>query len=1184
MQTDASVVKPNLPERLDEFRTALEEEITSAKRAAFGNSISLIYGRRIAQIGKKFQYVFHLENSLNFPGDAPGDLHLPNRQPLEITIVAVDGMTIILSCPVDLGEYIPHARLVSDLTFLLRRLIERIEELAETTNEVGDRILTNSGVSGNVPQIEMGKLNTKQREAVEASLGRNLTFIWGPPGTGKTLTIGSIGFQLFIHDRSLLVVSHTNTAVDQALLRIVGDNSNEAIQEAIQQGKILRVGEPKDQRLHDHPNLLLQTHVERRSEELSAQLALLEEELTEKQALVIELTKQIDLFEWFTTSRNDLEEMRFRRDKLKNMESELKDAKIKFDELSKQSSYWSEAKKHAESTTRKMASIATINKKLDKMQTQYQEIISESKTVIEKRTAAETLLAETKAVNWIVRKWKRLPSPEVQEQIVNKFRAVQRSLETDIASMSSEIKRLESESAQLAKECADFISRYRDKPDELIKKEGLFRVELGQSQTQVDELPNNCMSFRQENTRLFRERYEILAELGFIENGNGTVEEMYLQIEAAFGRIEKIVAQFDINEVRLTLERNVNRINQIESNISSIKDILSRIEEVIISEADIVATTLTRAYLNDAIRSRRYDTIIIDEASMAPIPAIWVAASLITNNAVVVGDPKQLPPIVTSTHELAMKWLGRDVFDISGVMESPVGNLVPLKEQRRMHPDIASIPNELIYDGILVNYDGILVNELFHGWYNPHIKSDSSVILIDTGPLNAWVTSVPRGRGSSRLNFLSATLCIDLCQLLLRADRPEPSPDETNRIIIECPYRPHAKLLDLMLRDNDIDKDVRVGTVHTFQGSEAEIVIFDLVNDEPHWRVGLFMPANDENTKRLINVGITRARQRLIVVGDFAYIQKLSKKAFFGSDFIPYLTANFPIFNALDVLPVNILERAAEATKLMSQGTVESDSTRIIVTHESFYPLFIDDISSAKSRVVIYSPFITQNRLAEMQATFRAATEKGIQIYVVTKSLQDRRRRDIEQYRILERSLEEWGVVVVHKKGMHEKLVFIDDSIIWIGSLNPLSFTDTQEIMERRVSKTLVIEYSRVLRLKELVGEYADGSPPCPICQSEIVASEGRDDPYFWRCVIDDCYSRSIDSPRLEGGIITCSNCGGDVEFGSWGKNPAWRCITNRRHHQKLAKTHLRLPEMRKKIPPEKLINLEVMFGLSKDE
>ena len=55
--------------------------------------------------------------------------------------------------------------------------------------------------------------------------------------------------------------------------------------------------------------------------------------------------------------------------------------------------------------------------------------------------------------------------------------------------------------------------------------------------------------------------------------------------------------------------------------------------------------------------------IILDEASMAPIPALWVAASLADANAIVVGDFKQLPPIVLSEHKLAQKWLGRDVFD-----------------------------------------------------------------------------------------------------------------------------------------------------------------------------------------------------------------------------------------------------------------------------------------------------------------------------------------------------------------------------------------------------------------------------------------------------------------------------------------------------------------------------------------
>ena len=54
---------------------------------------------------------------------------------------------------------------------------------------------------------------------------------------------------------------------------------------------------------------------------------------------------------------------------------------------------------------------------------------------------------------------------------------------------------------------------------------------------------------------------------------------------------------------------------------------------------------------------------------------------------------------------------------------------------------------------------------------------------------------------------------------------------------------------------------------------------------------------------------------------------------------------------------------------------------------------------------------------------------------------------------------------------MHEKLVFIDDEVLWHGSLNPLSFSDTQ-ILERRHSKAVVEDYQRTLRLEELLGAY----------------------------------------------------------------------------------------------------------------
>jgi hypothetical protein len=94
------------------------------------------------------------------------------------------------------------------------------------------------------------------------------------------------------------------------------------------------------------------------------------------------------------------------------------------------------------------------------------------------------------------------------------------------------------------------------------------------------------------------------------------------------------------------------------------------------------------------------------------------------------------------------------------------------------------------------------------------------------------------------------------------------------------------------------------------------------------------------------------------------------------------------------------------------------------------------------------------------------------------------------------------------------------------------------------------------------------------------IASEGRSDPYFWRCIVDDCYSRSIDQPPIKSGIITCSNCGGKVDYGDWGGMPNWRCIENRMHRQKVARTHLMLPEMRKIMPKRELKKLEKIFGV----
>jgi hypothetical protein len=1184
-ESTQEIQKITLTGKLEEFRKALEEEIKSARANAYGQAISLVSGRKISEIGNSFQYSFRLENPLNLPIDTPGELHIPNRKPADIIIVSVEGVLVIVSSREDLGDYVSSARLISDLTFLMRKLIERIEELGESDNIVGDRILKNvfsygKFVSTIYPSSEEENApNRKQEESLESSLRNNLTYIWGPPGTGKTRTIGSIGYQLQKNQRSLLIVSHTNTAVDQALINIAKQTS----QALIDQGKILRVGEARDPRLNeDFPNTRLEIHVERRSQELFGQLEMLRNELSSCRDEVQKLTGDIELYDWFIDAKTDLEQMRSDNNGLMEMERELSDHRKYYVELKQQSSYWEEAKSYADGTNGKVIELVQVEIEINEARAELDKCLSKKERITFNLHTAQKILDETSSVNWITRSWRGLPSPDQQEKIVVDLEKQLSRSENHQDRISSEFNLLITISDRLKEEIVKFRKMYSSSPDDILSQEKKYQDELNRLVETGTALRNKCNQYRAKNYSLFRERLLFLQDLGYGKAYQGSPEKMFSQIEDAFEEIENVVKVIDIEKCRSSLQRTLKQIEDLEVEILRIEELLSRIEETVISEADIVATTLTRAYLRDSIRSRKFDSIIIDEASMAPIPAIWVASSIIENNAVVVGDPRQLPPIVSSTHELAEKWLGKDVFSVSEVMTEEPENLIQLQDQYRMHPAITAIPNQFFYkfDKKLNDARTEEPVEPISQWYQENWGYDSPVILVDTGPINAWVTSVSRGNTSSRLNFLSAVLCVNLCKVLLKEDRPDRGKNEDLRIIIQSPYNPHAKLLDLLLREFNLENDVKAGTVHAFQGSEATVVIYDLVNDEPHWRVGLFMPQNDDSTERLVNVSVTRAKERLIIVGDFSYNEKLAKKAFLGREFIPFLRENYPIYSARDIVSLDLLDQADKARNLISRGQLDRSFNHLVVTQDDFYQFLFGDLYAARSRIVIYSPFITENRIAELQAGLFSAISRGVQIYVVTKSLQERGKRAKEQYRYIESSLEEWGVTIIHKRNMHEKLIIIDDDVLWSGSLNPMSYSNTQEIMERRVSKKLVEEYCRIARVNELVGEFSDGVPKCPVCESEMVASEGKDDPYYWRCVVDGCYSRSIDQPPIKGGIIVCMNCGGKVEYGEWGNNPAWRCTENRRHHQKIVKTHLRLPKMREIIPFDELLKLDRMFNI----
>ena len=144
---DASSHDVALSGDLSEFREALLAEIEAARKQSSANAVPLSNGQRIGRLGTTDQYRFSIESFLNMPGEMPGDLILPGHPPVPATVIGIEGLQITLSVEVDLPKFIPSASLRTDLTFLLRKLIERIEARADRANPAGDRICGKAPVS-----------------------------------------------------------------------------------------------------------------------------------------------------------------------------------------------------------------------------------------------------------------------------------------------------------------------------------------------------------------------------------------------------------------------------------------------------------------------------------------------------------------------------------------------------------------------------------------------------------------------------------------------------------------------------------------------------------------------------------------------------------------------------------------------------------------------------------------------------------------------------------------------------------------------------------------------------------------------------------------------------------------------------------------------------------------------------
>ena len=146
-----------------------------------------------------------------------------------------------------------------------------------------------------------------------------------------------------------------------------------------------------------------------------------------------------------------------------------------------------------------------------------------------------------------------------------------------------------------------------------------------------------------------------------------------------------------------------------------------------------------------------------------------------------------------------------------------------------------------------------------------------------------------------------------------------------------------------------------------------------------------------------------------------------------------------------------------------SLDTTELCTSRLF-DNEIFYKAFIGDLRRANQNIYIESPFITRKRMGMLLTILRQARESGSQITVNTRPPSEHDGKYISQAYESVQDMESIGITVLYTVRHHRKIAIIDDEILWEGSLNILSQSDSCELMRRSVSTSLVRQMKKHIR------------------------------------------------------------------------------------------------------------------------
>ena len=333
-----------------------------------------------------------------------------------------------------------------------------------------------------------------------------------------------------------------------------------------------------------------------------------------------------------------------------------------------------------------------------------------------------------------------------------------------------------------------------------------------------------------------------------------------------------------IRELRKNRKKGSESYHQkLERLKSRATELEIRINSELLGEARVIACTLVGS-AHRLLEGMKFGTLFIDEAAQALEAACWIPMRR-ASRVILAGDHCQLPPTVKSIAALRAG-LGKTLME--RIAENKPEVVTLLKIQYRMNEEIMRFSSDWFYHGEVesapqIKYRSILEDDSPITWIDTSneenqvtIEGDDVVLGEKRDDMNFHEQFV--GESFGRINKAEADLTLlTLAEYLTQVGKRRVL-EESIDVGIISPYRAQVQYLKRLLKKYEFFKPYRrlisVNTVDGFQGQERDVILISLVRSNDEGQIGFLKDL------RRMNVAMTRARMKLIILGDKSTMTK----------------------------------------------------------------------------------------------------------------------------------------------------------------------------------------------------------------------------------------------------------------------------------------------------------------------